>query len=174
LAYIDIKKRLRSLVPIREYIQQCSPPSQFLMRPLRKHFHSLLELYKKYNGAQISGIIGQITLNLGNLHQVLYRGLHKDNPDVADSIQCIISVNSFHRITGRSSTALMDHISPVLTELGDQRLGVHFIVEVLQSHVFKPTSNPELLIAQGVSYCNQLDDRVLECECATTVPVSSN
>ncbi|KAJ7933428.1 hypothetical protein B0H13DRAFT_1573378, partial [Mycena leptocephala] len=41
LAYIDNKKRIRSLVPIREHIQKFSPPSQLLMDQLRKHFHSL-------------------------------------------------------------------------------------------------------------------------------------
>jgi hypothetical protein len=92
LAYIDNKRRLRSLAPIREHIQKFSPPSQFLMDPLRKHFHSLLKLYKKYNGAQLSSlstIVGQITSNLGNLNQVLERGLHADNPDVASSIHLL-------------------------------------------------------------------------------------
>ncbi|KAJ7885024.1 P-loop containing nucleoside triphosphate hydrolase protein, partial [Mycena leptocephala] len=41
LAYLDNKKRLRSLVPIREHIQKFCPPSQLLVDQLRKHFHSL-------------------------------------------------------------------------------------------------------------------------------------
>ncbi|KAJ7927634.1 P-loop containing nucleoside triphosphate hydrolase protein, partial [Mycena leptocephala] len=41
LVYVDDKKRLRSLMPIREHIQKFSPPPQFLIRPLQKHFHSL-------------------------------------------------------------------------------------------------------------------------------------
>ncbi|KAJ7927031.1 P-loop containing nucleoside triphosphate hydrolase protein, partial [Mycena leptocephala] len=41
LAYFDNRKRLRSLMPIREHVQQFSPPAQSLMEPLRKHFHSL-------------------------------------------------------------------------------------------------------------------------------------
>jgi hypothetical protein len=86
LAYIDNKKRLRSLVPIREHIQRFCPPSQFLLDRLRKHFHSILDLYKKYNGAKLSSVVGQITFNLGNLHQVLYQGLQVNNPDVANSI----------------------------------------------------------------------------------------
>ncbi|KAJ7855839.1 hypothetical protein B0H13DRAFT_1902884 [Mycena leptocephala] len=59
LAYNDHKKRLRLLMPIREHIQQFSPPSLFLMHPLRKHFYSLLDLYGKYNGAQLSDILNQ-------------------------------------------------------------------------------------------------------------------
>ncbi|KAJ7683949.1 hypothetical protein B0H14DRAFT_2488094, partial [Mycena olivaceomarginata] len=41
LAYQDGKKRLRSLVPIRQHIQQFSPPSAFLTQSLRKHFYSI-------------------------------------------------------------------------------------------------------------------------------------
>ncbi|KAJ7464062.1 P-loop containing nucleoside triphosphate hydrolase protein, partial [Mycena latifolia] len=44
LAYVDDKKRLRSLVPIREHVVQVHPPSGHLIEPVRKHFHLLLEL----------------------------------------------------------------------------------------------------------------------------------
>ncbi|KAJ7301887.1 P-loop containing nucleoside triphosphate hydrolase protein, partial [Mycena albidolilacea] len=75
LAYQDSKKRLRSLVPIREHIQQFSPPSTFLTQLLCKHFYSLLELYQRYDGEQLRHIVSQITLNLGNLKEVLQRAL---------------------------------------------------------------------------------------------------
>jgi tetratricopeptide (TPR) repeat protein len=166
LAYIDNKKRLRSLMPIREHIQKFFHPSQFVMDPIRKHFHSLLDLYKKYNGAQLSSIVSQLTLNLGNLHQILYRGLHKDNPDVADNIHCIINLNSFHRVTGRTNTALMDQIPAVLSQLGNYRLEVNFITDLLRGDRINPTTHLdlELLIAQGISHCNHINDPVLECE----------
>ncbi|KAF8147099.1 P-loop containing nucleoside triphosphate hydrolase protein, partial [Mycena galopus ATCC 62051] len=44
LAYQDEKKRLRSLMPVREHIQQFSPPSHFLTQSLCTHFHCLLDL----------------------------------------------------------------------------------------------------------------------------------
>ncbi|KAJ7903111.1 P-loop containing nucleoside triphosphate hydrolase protein, partial [Mycena leptocephala] len=50
LAYQDDRKRLRSLVPIREYIQQYFPPSQILIQSIGKYFHLILDLYQKYNG----------------------------------------------------------------------------------------------------------------------------
>ncbi|KAJ7444727.1 P-loop containing nucleoside triphosphate hydrolase protein, partial [Mycena latifolia] len=40
LAYTE-SKRLKVLVPIREYMQHIHPPSPSLVQPLRKHFHSL-------------------------------------------------------------------------------------------------------------------------------------
>ncbi|KAJ7111247.1 hypothetical protein C8R44DRAFT_593120, partial [Mycena epipterygia] len=44
LAYYDDKRRLKSLVPIREHIHHFYPPSAPLMHPLCKYFYSLLEL----------------------------------------------------------------------------------------------------------------------------------
>ncbi|KAJ7888250.1 P-loop containing nucleoside triphosphate hydrolase protein, partial [Mycena leptocephala] len=38
LAYTDEHKRLKALVPIREYMQKIQPPGDHLIRPLRKHF----------------------------------------------------------------------------------------------------------------------------------------
>jgi hypothetical protein len=170
LAYIDNKKRLRSLVPIREHIQRFSPPSESLMDPLRKHFYSVLDLYQKYNGAQLRSIIGQITLNLGNLHQVLYRGLHADNPDVANTVHCVINLNSFHRITGRGGTTLMNQILAVLSQLGDCRLEVQFTTDILRMTKIHPIFSPELLIDQSISHCNHFDDPVVKCESNIMLP----
>ncbi|KAJ7841951.1 P-loop containing nucleoside triphosphate hydrolase protein, partial [Mycena leptocephala] len=38
LAYSDEHKRLKALVPIREYMQKIQPPGDYLIRPLLKHF----------------------------------------------------------------------------------------------------------------------------------------
>ncbi|KAJ7882911.1 P-loop containing nucleoside triphosphate hydrolase protein [Mycena leptocephala] len=48
LAYQDDKKRLKSLVPVREHMQYFHPPPLSLIRPLQNHFHTLLDLYQKY------------------------------------------------------------------------------------------------------------------------------
>ncbi|KAJ7512141.1 P-loop containing nucleoside triphosphate hydrolase protein, partial [Mycena galericulata] len=47
LAYIDDKKQLKSLVPIREHILHFFPPLPPLIQPLRAHFSLLLELYSR-------------------------------------------------------------------------------------------------------------------------------
>ncbi|KAJ7457069.1 P-loop containing nucleoside triphosphate hydrolase protein, partial [Mycena latifolia] len=68
LAYIDDKKRLKSLVPIREHVLQFRPPSSCLIEPLQTHFHSLLTLYRRYFGwLQTASEMDQITSNFGNL-----------------------------------------------------------------------------------------------------------
>ncbi|KAJ7698440.1 P-loop containing nucleoside triphosphate hydrolase protein [Mycena olivaceomarginata] len=67
LAYMDDKKRLKSLVPIREHMQQYYPPDTSLIQPLLKHFHILLELYRGYHDGKMEQVIKEIHSNHGNL-----------------------------------------------------------------------------------------------------------
>ncbi|KAJ6447990.1 P-loop containing nucleoside triphosphate hydrolase protein, partial [Mycena sanguinolenta] len=76
LAYQNSNKRLMVLMPIREYVQQFSPPSSGLVHSLCKRFYALLKLYQEYNDRQLQSVINQIVLNLGNLQEVLQEGLH--------------------------------------------------------------------------------------------------
>ncbi|KAJ6464895.1 P-loop containing nucleoside triphosphate hydrolase protein, partial [Mycena sanguinolenta] len=76
LAYLDGKKRLKSLVPIREYLQLFHPVAPATILPLQRYFQSLLGIYRTYQGSnQITALLTNITVNLGNIHQVLSRGL---------------------------------------------------------------------------------------------------
>ncbi|KAF7354536.1 AAA domain-containing protein [Mycena sanguinolenta] len=57
LAYLDNKKRLKSLVPIREYLQCFHPVAPAIVLPLQTYFQSLLGTYKKYQGSnQVTNI----------------------------------------------------------------------------------------------------------------------
>ncbi|KAJ7453804.1 P-loop containing nucleoside triphosphate hydrolase protein, partial [Mycena latifolia] len=70
LAYSD-DKRLKSLVPIREYIYGSYPPSPTLIEPLFNHFHSLLKLYRKFKGVQKSKVVKGIYANYANVQRIL-------------------------------------------------------------------------------------------------------
>ncbi|KAJ7620759.1 P-loop containing nucleoside triphosphate hydrolase protein, partial [Mycena polygramma] len=78
LAYSDSNKRLKALVPIREYMLKIQPPEYGLIRPLHRYFQKLLELYKEYLGtASGSCIVGRISSNLANIQNVLQQGLYQ-------------------------------------------------------------------------------------------------
>ncbi|KAJ7431784.1 P-loop containing nucleoside triphosphate hydrolase protein, partial [Mycena latifolia] len=82
LAYYDDKRRLKSLIPIREHMQSFYPPSQNLVHQLQKHFYQLLDLHKQYWGTQQGGSqVNQLVSNVGNIRQLLIWGLHQDNPN---------------------------------------------------------------------------------------------
>ncbi|KAJ7670183.1 P-loop containing nucleoside triphosphate hydrolase protein, partial [Mycena polygramma] len=76
LAYSDSNKRLKVLVPIREYMMKIQPPKDDLIRPLRKYFQQLLELMKEYSGTSTaSSTVVRISSNLANIQNILENGL---------------------------------------------------------------------------------------------------
>ncbi|KAJ7693991.1 hypothetical protein B0H16DRAFT_1904483 [Mycena metata] len=50
LAYVDDHKRLKALVPIREYMAKFRPPTDEMIGPLFKHFQELLQVAKEKPG----------------------------------------------------------------------------------------------------------------------------
>ncbi|KAJ7467823.1 P-loop containing nucleoside triphosphate hydrolase protein [Mycena galericulata] len=167
LAFSDYNKRLKSLVPIREYMQCLHPPALSLVQPLQKHFHALLDLYIKYSGSyQAINTISQITQNLGNVHQVLLQGLHSRNPDLVDTIKCTISCATFYsRTISNGQSILMEKVPNVLPKPCDHRLEVQFVKEVLSNpFVYQSIFNLEALIAQTISHFQYFNDPILECE----------
>ncbi|KAJ7452000.1 hypothetical protein FB451DRAFT_1524634 [Mycena latifolia] len=96
LAYTDDKRRLKSLVPIREHMQCFYPPSSLLIHPLQKYFHQLLDLYQQYPGTQQgAGRVEHIALNVRNLGELLLQGLTQDNAKLVETIDCTLSMKFF-------------------------------------------------------------------------------
>ncbi|KAJ7469180.1 hypothetical protein FB451DRAFT_976041, partial [Mycena latifolia] len=76
LAYMDDQKRLKVLVPIREYMHKMHPTIASMVQPLLKHFIQLLEVYDTYHGTASSpGIMARITSNFTNIQNVLVKSL---------------------------------------------------------------------------------------------------
>ncbi|KAJ7135725.1 hypothetical protein C8R44DRAFT_848591 [Mycena epipterygia] len=163
LAYSDEKKRLKSLVPIREHIQHFYPPSPHLIHPLRKHLRLLVDLYEKNYGAhQMAGQMNQLTSNLGNLQQVLMLELNSSNPDLVETVGCALALNAFSRVTGHGPLTLLDSIPALFPEPCDHRLETQYIIELLNSGVYHTIMNPALLISQGILHLDHLKDHVVE------------
>ncbi|KAJ7467671.1 P-loop containing nucleoside triphosphate hydrolase protein [Mycena latifolia] len=169
LAYID-NMRLKVLVPIREHMQHVHPPSPNLVQPLRKHFHSLLDLYRTHFGVQIEGMTDQINSNLHNIQHILLPSLHPDNPELSGNIYCILAFNSFRRRAGHGRSALMDQIPYLLPQLGDPTLEINVTIEMLNTASHYPIPNPEVLIDRAVHHLTNLNDDSLACECLILIP----
>ncbi|KAJ7698499.1 P-loop containing nucleoside triphosphate hydrolase protein, partial [Mycena metata] len=76
LAYTDDQKRLKALVPIREYMKRFLPPTDNMIRPLLKHFRELLQVYKVDTGKQSAALcIERLTLNYTNILNIIQNGL---------------------------------------------------------------------------------------------------
>ncbi|KAJ7763451.1 hypothetical protein B0H16DRAFT_1804604 [Mycena metata] len=77
LAYTDDQKRLKALVPIREYMARLAPPRDHMVRPLLKHYHQLLELYQATRGTRVSTpLVDRLVRNYTNMQNTLRNALH--------------------------------------------------------------------------------------------------
>ncbi|KAJ7734810.1 hypothetical protein B0H16DRAFT_1695762 [Mycena metata] len=163
LAYTDGNKRLKVLVPVREYMGRCFPPTDLMIRPLLTHFHELLELYVTVFGKESGAFpIARITSNYTNIQNVLRCGLQLEHPDMTKSIYCTCDFNSFSRLNGHRATTLMEDINHLLPLLHDHRLKAYFITELFQSFTFYPISHPEMLITEALDHLKHLVDPELE------------
>ncbi|KAF8139585.1 hypothetical protein K438DRAFT_1946675 [Mycena galopus ATCC 62051] len=165
LAYLDDKKQLKVLVPIREYMRKTHPPRNELVKCLLKHFYGLLELYKDFSGTETnSAIVRQISSNLANIQTVLVNRLQKDDPDLTETIFGALYLNYFSRLTGRGSISLLGQLHNILPQPCDHRLEVYFIAELLGSYLQTPISNSETLVAQALNHFEHFEDPDLKCK----------
>ncbi|KAJ7163516.1 P-loop containing nucleoside triphosphate hydrolase protein, partial [Mycena crocata] len=141
LAYVDHDNRLRVLAPTREYIQTHNAPSPSLCRPLRRHFHGLMVLWRDYQHLSTAGISLRIGANLGNFHSVLTHGLRWEEPDLAETLQSIILFDRFCRVSGRRSSGLLERIPAYLEHLQDHRVHAAYLTEVVRTWQYHPISD---------------------------------
>ncbi|KAJ7463175.1 hypothetical protein FB451DRAFT_1493928 [Mycena latifolia] len=163
VAYNDDQRRLKSLVPIREHMECLHPSSPLLTYQLQTYFHQFLDLHQKYPRIVTTWILddssgvpnlrnigtshrtqtGFIPLksNIGNLRRLLVRGLHQANPNLAETIDCTLSLNFFtrlaeyednaHEILMRRIPALLpQNCDPVLQYLKGQATAFHYLGEM--------------------------------------------
>ncbi|KAK7013076.1 ATPase-AAA-core domain-containing protein, partial [Favolaschia claudopus] len=159
LAYQDNKQRLRSLVPVREYMQQYIPPSEAMIQCLQAYFYSITQIYNNYldRGEKLHSVINQITCNLSNLQEILERGLSSDSSDMKDAIYCVLHLNNFYRLTGRESMPLMDCVESMLPEVKDNHIEASFLIEDLQSTRHKWVLSEDW-IAEKTSILDHIND----------------
>jgi hypothetical protein len=160
LAYSDDRRRLKSLVPIREHMQKYHPPAPSLVQALLNHLHLMLDLYATYQGSNQADLVNQITPNLGNLQQLLLQGLHPNNPNVKQIIGSTISLNTFSIAIGRGRIGFMDQV-PQLLQPEDHVLHVQFVTGIFRSLLEQPIPNYEALASQAIYHLKHVEDLVV-------------
>ncbi|KAJ7446963.1 hypothetical protein FB451DRAFT_1536677 [Mycena latifolia] len=168
LAYTDDKRRLKSLVPIREHMQCFYPPSLHLIQSLQKHFHQFLDLYHKYSGTQQGvGTIKHLASNSRNIHELLLRGLNQGNPNLAETIESILSLKVFMRNMNPGYNhlidTLMDQVEAVLAGNCDEKFKAQLILWKFESNSPCLATDADLLIIQAISHFPNSHDPALEC-----------
>ncbi|KAJ7734433.1 hypothetical protein B0H16DRAFT_1467562 [Mycena metata] len=160
LAYSDNHKRLKVLVPIREYMQNLLAPTDQMITPLFKHFHKLLEIYttlgdhERPSGAALHN---QIVANYTNVQNILQKVLNLQHSDMVSGVYCASHLHRFNSAIGRSTISL--NILTTLVPLpGENQLRVFVITQILASWRFWLPPRPELLIVEAMERVKHFDD----------------
>ncbi|KAJ7457742.1 hypothetical protein FB451DRAFT_1183060 [Mycena latifolia] len=164
LAYIDAQKRLKALVPVREYIHKARPPMAHIVKPLRQYFQELLEVYETYHGhASTAGAVARITSNLANIHNILVNGLHQHNPELVDIIYCACHWDRFSVLSGRGPSQVIDLVPNVLPHPRNHRFEVCFAIRLLNAGGFRPIPEAQNIVDQALESFAYFDDPDLKC-----------
>ncbi|KAF7312683.1 NB-ARC domain-containing protein [Mycena indigotica] len=164
LAYADPSGRLRVLAPIREYIQVAHPPMPLTLRRLRLHFHILSELWDAFihRRSLMTDLYLRLSLNMGNMHQLLIRGLDDDPVDLKITAQTILRLNYFSRLMSRGISPLFSRIPAILPSLDDDFIALQYHIAVLLSWQFIKIADPDNLIETAISLLPRLERPRLE------------
>jgi hypothetical protein len=164
LAYSDEHKRLKALVPIREYMHKIQPPGDHLIRPLLNYFQELLELYVQHRGTQSgSSTVTRISSNYLNIQNVLQNGLQQGHADLVNSIYCTCYLSHFGVLIGQGPILLLGQIHNLLPQPCNHRLEAYFILELFNSWVHHSISDPKTLVSKALEHFKQFDDPDLQC-----------
>ncbi|KAJ6480400.1 hypothetical protein C8R45DRAFT_933318 [Mycena sanguinolenta] len=170
LAYVDHTGHFKVLAPIREYIQTIHPPSPILVRPLRNHFKTLVKLWKTMMmGFSLEhDLTPRLLSNTGNLHNLFLHGLNCDHTDLGETIDGIISFNTFTITMNRGFTPLMLYIPQMLRQINDHELHGWFIAEALSVGEMHTVINPEECIKEAIEHFHNTKSHARESSFYTT------
>ncbi|KAJ7744845.1 hypothetical protein B0H16DRAFT_1422376, partial [Mycena metata] len=163
LAYTDNRKRLKALVPIREYMAKFLPPTEKMIRPLLEHFQGLLKVYGLHWGKQSSAVyVDRLNLNYNNILNIIQNGLHLGHPDLEDSISCTKHFIRFNANIGKGAIPLVDKILTLLPHSEDSLAKASFTVQLFGVRECHSIPHPETLIIQTLESLKTFDDPDLE------------
>ncbi|KAJ7768489.1 hypothetical protein B0H16DRAFT_1366152, partial [Mycena metata] len=162
LAYVDDHKRLKALVPIREYMAKFQPPTDKMIGPLFKHFQELLQVYVTDQGKSSAALyVERLTSNYTNILNIIQNGLYLGHPDLADSISCTSHFIRFNANIGKYATPLVNKVLSLLPHSEDHRAKASFTVRLFSNRTYS-IPHPQAMIAQTFEWLETLDDPDLE------------
>jgi hypothetical protein len=168
LAYSDDRKRLKALVPIREYMRKSHPPEMHLTRPLLKYFQQLLEAARIQRGTAATRVtVSRIESNYANIQNMFLKGLNQYNPDVVDIIYHTLLFSRFSGLSCHRKLGLMDKIAALIHQIGDYKLHVLYISEMFNAQTEIAIENPEALIIKALANFPHFDDPDVKCNLPT-------
>ncbi|KAJ7239880.1 hypothetical protein C8J57DRAFT_1245696 [Mycena rebaudengoi] len=126
LAHVDNNQHLKSLVPIREYIQRVHPPSMALKIPLRQHLHGIICVGK--NPWVLPENLPEVMRLTGNFYTVLSDAIRDDPPTQwKATLESVIHFSRYLHVANRGGSSLMVELLPqVMLHPGTANYGLYF------------------------------------------------
>ncbi|KAJ7721127.1 hypothetical protein B0H16DRAFT_378393 [Mycena metata] len=163
LVYLDDHKRLKALVPIREYMAKFRPPKDEMIGPLFKHFQELLQVYAVDLGKPSSALyVERLTSNYTNIQNVIQTGLYPAHPNLADSMSCTSHFLLLNTNIAKGATPLVNKVLALLPHSEGHRAKASFTIRLFSTEEFHSIPHPKALIAQTLEWLKTLDDPDLE------------
>lgn len=141
LVFIDRDNRLKTLVPIRQYIRNHYPPSPSLIRPLRSYIYDMVRPFATWERSPVAGIFKRVTDNFGNIHSVIDHALtERDDVDQRQTVQCIVDLTTHDYLAGirsaSSNVLLSDQVAQLIEKLDDPHLQGRYCFAVMRAMSF--------------------------------------
>ncbi|KAJ7460651.1 P-loop containing nucleoside triphosphate hydrolase protein [Mycena latifolia] len=153
LVFIDHDKRLKVLSPIREYIGRVHPPSQLLVRPLRKHFRQLLLLWDRHKQLSSGHLVSRLNSNLGNIHNVFLHGLGDLPLELREIGRGILTLETFSTSLAKGRTSLLQRVPDLIQLTGDSQLRWLYFVTCFDTPGRPPrATDVDPLVPQAIEY----------------------
>ncbi|KAF8212730.1 hypothetical protein K438DRAFT_1928012 [Mycena galopus ATCC 62051] len=159
LAYIDTGGRIKSLLPIREYIRRVHPPSLTVSRPLRIHLEHFISLWQTHKELGSGNLISIIMTSLGNIRELFSQGL-SDETSLPDTVNSIIHLNNLTVIMMMGKTPLVDKLATLAETRGLAWL--KWTYRCLQLYSLTASKDLNTWITEGVDYFNTVQHPIEE------------
>ncbi|KAF8149203.1 hypothetical protein K438DRAFT_1779397 [Mycena galopus ATCC 62051] len=153
LAYIDDCKRIKVLVPIREYMQRFSFPPVHIVQSLLQYFQDLLETTTTHLGTVSAPLwLAWITSNHANIGYLLLRGFQQqDNPDLNKIIHSTLLFSLASVQLGRVNSGLIKKVASLVFEIQDHQAKIFCITHLIPLHQQALIPNLEGLLNAALS-----------------------
>ncbi|KAJ7931287.1 P-loop containing nucleoside triphosphate hydrolase protein [Mycena leptocephala] len=134
LAYME-HGRLKTLSPIRQYMQRVFPPPCGAVERLRGHWDSLLMLWKSHKELAFADLVSRLTSNLGNIEIVTQIALSRMvfGAERWQLMRSVLSLDLFSQNVLKGRTPLAHHVVEHIQSSGDQQLHWEHICSCLMS-----------------------------------------
>ncbi|KAJ6567048.1 hypothetical protein B0H19DRAFT_717306 [Mycena capillaripes] len=155
LVYTGHDGRIKSLSPIRGYIQRFRPPSHSLTDPLRRYFHDLVSVWFSHQELSKGTLVPRLTSHLGNIHSLVLDGLRpsREASVLSEIGNTILTLNKFCHLMLKGTSSLMSQVPGIIEFTNDMQLHWRY-TEARIRGMGAPLAAPEAenLIREGIEY----------------------